>query len=426
MKKGLYAAKKPLLSFEEAQTEANRCIYCYDAPCTQACPTSINIPQFIARIGAGDNLGSAQTILEANILGASCASVCPVEVLCEGSCVYNHLDNPPIAIGRLQKYALDDFFANLERNIDSLEGNKAELFQVAAIGAGPASLSFAAYCALNGGRATIYEAQQQPGGLNTYGVAPYKLGFEESLAEIELIRALGVEFCCGEEVGSEQAQKLLAENDAVFLGVGLGADSFVLDNQECRNVVGSLPVIEALKQLQYDLTGVHTALVIGGGNTALDVAQELALAGVTKVIIAYRRDSKAMSGYAHELSSALQLGVDFRPNHTPVELLASERDAQAMRFATPEGDQTLNADLFVFATGQHKHKVQELFPQLEIDEGGRVLVDGQQQSSVAQLYAGGDCVNGGKEVVNAVAEGRQAAYHLLQSLNLKPGFGSFN
>ena len=425
----VYQAKKPVLSFEEASAEANRCIYCYDAPCIAACPTSINIPQFIARIAAQDNLGSAQSILSANILGASCSTVCPVEVLCEGSCVYNKLDNPPIAIGRLQKYALHHFFQDLDTNSKYLADNKAAAepsCKVAAIGSGPASLSFAAYVAMAGGQADIYESNDVPGGLNSVGIAPYKLNLEDSLAEIELIKKLGVSIHCGTRVDGAQAQQLLRDNDALFLGTGLASDSFVIDQASSyANVYGSLAVIDAIKRRKHDFAQCRSALVIGGGNTALDVVQELALVGVGQVIMAYRRDRQQMSGYAHELDGALKLGVDFRVNHQPLGLITQEGKVTAVRFATPEGEQSIETDIVVFATGQLKHPLAELIPQLQHDARGCVQVDAQQRCSVANVYAGGDCANGGKEVVNAVAEGRQAAYHFLNSVGVEPGFGQF-
>ncbi len=444
----LHKTRHPLLSKENAITEANRCINCYDAPCIHACPTSINIPQFISRIANDDLDGSAQSILASNILGYSCATVCPVEVLCEGACVYNNQEDPPIRIGDLQKYGLDDFYKkDAKQQVASLLSSKnggdkqnnpalsTQNIKVAAIGGGPASLSFAAYIALNGGNADIYEKDEESGGLNTYGIAPYKLSYEESMSEVEFIKNLGVTIKNGMDVGKNtqggkdiSAADLLQDYDAVFIGSGLGADSFALKADGIGKVYGALPLIAELKQKNFaTISGVRSAIVVGGGNTALDIAQELALCGVTKVIMAYRRGTDVMSGYAHELKYAKSLGVEFLPHHKPVALQGSSKgDFASISFETPDGSKEINGDLLVFATGQQKHPLQEIFPALKLNDNGTVAVNHKMQTNVDKLYAGGDCVNGGKEVVNAVAEGRQAAYHTLLTNNKEIYYGRFS
>ena len=433
---GLYGERHPLLSKENAMVEATRCINCYDAPCIDACPSGINIPQFISRIANGDLEGSAQSILESNILGHSCATVCPVEVLCEGSCVYNNLEDPPIRIGDLQRFATDNFLQqDSKKQLASLHGSKGngrapakQKIKVAAIGGGPASLSFAAYICLNGGEADVFEKDKQPGGLNTYGIAPYKLSYEESLKEVEFIKNIGVKFHCGKEVGKDiKTDELLKEYDAVFIGCGLGEDSFPLPSAGMKNVFGSLPLIASLKEKNKGaISGAKSALVVGGGNTALDVAQELALSGVPKVILAYRRTEKDMSGYAHELKVARSLGVEFLTQHTPSKLVADKDKASAMEFETPQGKSKIPADVVFFATGQKKHPLQEIFPKLKTNDNGTVAVDGKMQTNIDKLYAGGDCVNNGKEVVNAVAEGRDAARNVLLSNNKEVYYGRFS
>lgn len=433
----LEKTRHPLLGKENAIVEASRCINCFDAPCIHACPTSINIPQFISRIAHDDLEGSAQSILESNILGYSCATVCPVEVLCEGSCVYNNLEDPPIRIGDLQKYAMADFYEKdaKQRNDSLSAGNrKKQDIKVAAIGAGPASLSFAAYIAMNGGEADIFEKEKAAGGLNTYGVAPYKISYDESLKEVELIQDLGVNIKTGMEVGKDiSGEDLLSKYDAVFIGSGLGGDNFALDIKDLdkiKNVCGSLPLIAALKQGDFSMTkGVNKALVIGGGNTALDVAQELALCGVAKVSMAYRRGEQDMSGYAHELKIARSLGVEFLPNHTPAAAQEDKSTANkisAVVFNTPAGDTTIEADLIVFATGQSKHPLQEIFADLKLQDNGAVAVAKDMSTNVDKVYAGGDTANNGKEVVNAVAEGRQAAYAALKKNNKEVYWGRFS
>ena len=435
----LYKTRHPLLSKENAITEANRCINCYDAPCIHACPTSINIPQFISRIANDDLDGSAQSILASNILGYSCATVCPVEVLCEGACVYNNQEDPPIRIGDLQKYGLNDFYKkDAKQQVASLlpsknggdkQHNPAQNIKVAAIGGGPASLSFAAYIALNGGNADIYEKDEEGGGLNTYGIAPYKLSYEESMSEVEFIKNLGVTIKNGMDVGKNiSPTDLLQDYDAVFIGSGLGADSFALKADGIGKVYGALPLIAELKQKNFaTISGVRSAIVVGGGNTALDIAQELALCGVTKVIMAYRRGADVMSGYAHELKYAKSLGVEFLPHHKPVAIQGNSKgNFASISFETADGSEEINADLLVFATGQQKHPLQEIFPALKLNDNGTVAVNNKMQTNVDKLYAGGDCVNGGKEVVNAVAEGRQAAYHTLLTNNKEIYYGRFS
>ncbi len=220
--------KKPLYTEAEAKAEAERCLYCVDAPCTKACPTEIDVPTFIKKIASGNVRGSAKTIFEQNILGASCARVCPVEVLCVGSCVYNGWHRAPIQIGRLQRYATETATAEGERPLftpkASPDGGRAR--RVACIGAGPASLACAATLALEGHAAVVFEKGQVPGGLNTTGIAPYKLHAEDSVAEVAWVASLGVEIRTRVEVGRDvTVSALLAEYDAVFLGLGLGADT---------------------------------------------------------------------------------------------------------------------------------------------------------------------------------------------------------
>lgn len=427
MKEQLNDPRHPVLGAEHATVEANRCIYCYDAPCIKACPTSIDIPQFIARIGNGDLLGSAQSILASNILGYSCATVCPVEVLCEGACVYNKLEDPPIRIGDLQKFATEHFYSD-ERNIQSLQQATKQSVRVAAIGGGPASLSFAAYIVLNGGEATIYEKDDHPGGLNSYGVAPYKLSFSESLAEVELIKKLGAQIKTGVEIGKDlTVQSLLDDHDALFIGTGLGADKAPCPIPEAKGISGALPLIAKLKQDDLSpIKGVQTAIILGGGNTALDVAQELALCRVPSVILCYRRGEKDMSGYSHELKYTKSYGVRFLEQHSPVEIHTKDGSFDRVTFDTPQGQIDLAGDLLVFATGQQRHPLKELFPKLKLSDDGIVNVNQQQKTNIAKVYAGGDCANGGKEVVNAVAEGRQAALDVLQSNNLNIYYGKFS
>ncbi|MGH7294443.1 MAG: FAD-dependent oxidoreductase, partial [Polyangiaceae bacterium] len=292
------ADKKPLMDAGEAKLEAERCLYCADAPCTIACPTSIDVPGFIKRIASGNVRGSARTILEQNILGYSCARVCPVEVLCEGSCVYTAWQDKPISIGRLQRYATEA----VSESKPLFTAKAATGKRVACVGAGPASLAFAAYLALEGHHATVFEKRALPGGLNTTGVAPYKLHAGDALREVEWVKSLGVEVRTGVEVGRDvTAAQLLSEYDAVFLGLGLGEDGKLGipgEDGPGQGVVGATAWIEQMKLAKGKAAMPGHVVVVGGGNTAIDVARECAQLGAGSVMMVYRRSVADMSGYA--------------------------------------------------------------------------------------------------------------------------------
>jgi glutamate synthase (NADPH/NADH) small chain len=282
-----FADKAPLLAPAEALAEASRCLYCHDAPCIKSCPTAIDIPTFIRKIGTGNLRGAARTILQSNLLGASCARVCPVEVLCESTCVYLRERRPPIPIGRLQRYAMA-----LGASTDLLAKAPPTGRSVGLVGCGPASLACAGALALRGHGAVIYEKRRLPGGLNAAGVAPYKMQLEVALDEVEFIEALGVEIRTGIEVGVDvTAAELLARHDAVFLGPGLGPDSRLgVPGEDGPGVVGAVQWIERLKtEPGFSLNGVRAAFVVGGGNTAIDAAHALWGMGVPCVTLVSRR-----------------------------------------------------------------------------------------------------------------------------------------
>jgi dihydropyrimidine dehydrogenase (NAD+) subunit PreT len=416
---------KPLYTAAEAKAEADRCLYCADAPCIKACPTSIDIPTFIKKIASENVRGSAKTILEQNILGYSCARVCPVEVLCVGACVYNGWGRPPIAIGRLQRFATETATRLGERPLLVPHATKSGR-KVALIGAGPASLACAAELALGGHKAVIFEKRAVPGGLNTTGIAPYKLHAEDALHEVEWVASLGVEIRTGLEIGRHiRGKDLLSDYDAVFVGVGLGADSKLgVPGEDGSNVYGATAWIETMKLAKHEAKGMGRVAVVGGGNTAIDMARECAELGAKSVTMIYRRAASAMSGYAHELTAARKEGVTLLFETVPVGF---ERDASGkllgVRIAgtkdgkpVPGTERVFACDLVGVAIGQSKLQsiVSEL-PGVALDARACVVADPTTGvTGNAKVYSGGDCINGGKEVVNAVADGRNAARDMMR------------
>ncbi len=410
---------KPPLSQGSARLEAERCLMCYDAPCIQACPTAINIPQFIKRIATGDVAGAAETILDSNILGHSCARVCPVEVLCAGACVYNEKEEPPIMIGRLQRHATDYAYS---RGLRFFKRGKATGKKIALIGAGPASLAAAHELARLGHESVIFEGRPLPGGLNTTGVAPYKLQADTALEEVDYILGIGgIELRTGQWIGKDITfEQLEKDFDAVFIGAGLGADSKVgIPGEDLQGSVGAVHLIERIKnEPGFKLDGVHHAVVIGGGNTAIDIARELKHLGVPCVFMAYRRDEDSMSGYKHEMAYVKQEGVQLQFRAVPAEIEGKDGKVTGLRchivdenLKPIEGaDVVLPAELVVKATGQEKlGDMLAVIAGLTIEKGRVKVNPDTHQTTHPKYFAGGDCVNGGKEVVNAAAEGKRAA-----------------
>ena len=403
---------KPTYSPGEAIGEANRCLYCHDAPCVEACPTGIDIPGFIKKIATSNVRGSAKTILSANLLGYSCARVCPVEVLCVGACVYNDWNRyPPIPIGRLQRYSVETVLPN---------GSAATLFtkapangkKIACVGAGPASLAAAGYLALEGFDVTLFEYRKVPGGLNSHGVAPYKMHVGGALAEVDFIRSLGVTIRDGMEVGKDvKAAKLLEDYDATFLGIGLGRDSRLgIPGEDGPGVMGATEWIERMKlEPGFSVAELKHALVIGGGNTAIDVARELAKLGVPEVTMVYRRTAAEMPGYAHEMEYARKEGVQLEERAVPKAFIRDDKGK--LVGLTLEDGRILEADLAVLGIGQAKlREFAALFPGVRVDEKGRIMVDPLTgRTAHPKVWAGGDAISGGQEVVNAAQEGKRAA-----------------
>jgi glutamate synthase (NADPH/NADH) small chain len=416
---------KPRYTRQEAIIEANRCLFCFDAPCIQACPTGIDIPSFIKKI-ANDNLtGSARTILTANILGASCARVCPTQVLCEGACVVLDREGDPVKIGRLQRYAID-YVA--ERQIAVLKAPAGKSGKrVAIIGGGPAGLGCAAELAQLGHSAVVFERKPQAGGLNTYGIAYYKMPPRVSLDEVEMIKGLGVEFRCGVEIGRDvQVSQLEKEFDAIFIGIGLsGSPKLGIPGENLPEVVDALHFIEQIhsKPLHTVPVGERVA-VIGGGNTAIDAVTQAKRLGARSAAIIYRRTQADMSAYEFEQELAQVDGAHFMFNVVPVEVLS--RDAgyvTGLKLArttsrngsvevVPGTEFVEECDMVIKAIGEEKQAglLKKLFPKLELDSRGVVVRNADTgQTNLPTVFTGGDCANGGREVVNAVAEGKKAA-----------------
>src|SRR5580692_9108568 len=385
-----FADLHPALTPQAALVEAQRCLYCYDAPCAQACPTHIDVPKFIKKI-ANDNLrGSATTILDSNILGLSCSRVCPVEVLCEGACVMHRYNKQPIEIGLLQRHAMDWFYDHSPKIEPGPDNGK----HVACIGAGPASLACAAELRRHGFRVTIFDRNPLAGGLNTYGVAQYKLRPPDSLKEVELVHSMGVTFRLGEEVNDSTE----GEFDAFFLGIGLGA-------MHRLNVPGEdLPgVIDALRFIALYKTGypqiARRVVVIGAGNTAIDAAIAAKKLGAEEVHLLYRRGESDMSAFPFEYEHAKREGVEFHWQKKITRIIG-KTTVEAVECGTTR----IPCDMVIPAIGQAPFKD---FGPVNRETG---------QTRYPKYFAGGDFVNGGREVVDAVADGKRAALGIIKWL----------
>ncbi len=449
-----FADLNPLLKPQQAFVAASRCLYCFDAPCVKACPTRIDVPSFIKKIATGNLTGSARVILGANVLGESCGRVCPTEVLCEGACVLNGTGERPVEIGRLQRYAVNHV---LSRGISPFSAGLPNGRRVACIGSGPASLACAAKLAQRGYAVEIFDRNAAPGGLNTYGIAAYKSRAEDSLREVGLVEGLGVRIHQGVEVtgaivetttGAAQADELSgteagaapaqaesrlsladieARFDAVFVGVGLGETwDLRLPGEDLRGVYGAMEFIERTKSRPFGEVDVgRRVAVIGAGNTAVDVVTAARRLGAEAVYMVYRRGEDSMPAFAYEYELAKQDGVIFLWNTQPLAILGHEGAVTGLECARtrlegrgrfgrveiePESSFVLAVDMVVKALGQQPvTEFLRAIPGIELTNG-RVAVDpATHQTANPKYFAGGDCVNGGREVVDAVAEGMAAA-----------------
>jgi len=382
-----FADITPPLTNDAALLEANKCLFCHDAPCTIACPTHIDVPAFIKKIATGNLRGSARVILDANPFGHSCARACPVEVLCEGACVLNDRDEQPIKIALLQRHATDYV---LEKKLRLFEPGRRTGKRVAIVGAGPAGLACARDLRRFGHDVTVFEAKDQPGGLNTYGIAEYKLKADLALAEVQDILELGVELKTGETIAS--LDNLLADYDAVFVGIGLGSTKRLgIPGEDLPGVVDALTFIEHLKTHPYRETPVgRQVVVIGAGNTAIDAVTQAKRLGAAAATIVYRRSEADMPCYHYEYELAKRDGCGFRFNAAPQRIIGNGAVA-GIEVRTPGGTETIPCDMVIVAIGQGE-RTELAWPKDD-----------------PRVFVGGDCANGGAEIVNAAAEGIEAA-----------------
>lgn len=412
-----------------AVTEANRCLYCFDSPCMKACPTHIDISTFIKKITTGNLFGSAKTIYESNWVPLTCAKACPVAMLCEGACVYNAKGEKPIEIGRLQRFVIEKYFEDGMRPLFSKAAKNGK--SVGVVGSGPAGLACSAELALMGYDVTIYEASKVPGGLNTWGIAPYKMRREDSLKEVELVKSYGVKIRTEVTIGKTlKIDDLLKQHDAVFLGVGLGeSPQLSIQGEKLSGVVGALDFIEKVKAENWqDVPVGKRVAVIGAGNTSIDAATEAKRLGAEQVYIIYRRSDVEMSAYDFEYDLAKKDGIAFYFLTSPKRIIGkdfvegiecvkmklgeADKRGKGKPVAIPDSEFTIPVDMIIKAIGQEtKSSFLSTIPNLNLDEDGCVLIDATTfQTTNAKIFAGGDCINGGKEVVNAAYDGKQAAH----------------
>lgn len=420
--------KKPLMSDTEAYYESSRCLYCYDAPCINACPTGIDIPTFIRQINNDNKDGAAKTIYESNWFGHACGNVCPTEELCEGACVYNNSDVKPIEIGRLQAHATEKVIRSKKRLFIT---GKPTGKKVAVIGAGPAGVSAACELRMLGHAVDIYEAREKPSGLCVYGVAPYKLTNEEALDEMTYLQEqFGFNVHYNKPVsGRADLDRLEKEYDAIFIGIGLGGTSKLgVPGEDKRGVMGALEFVEELRNKHQSTLVGNKVIVLGGGNTAMDAASESCRMGAESVIIAYRRGPEEMGAYSFEFDLAKKSGSKALFNVTPVEVMGNgsvtgvkfirNKAAYGKIEAIPGSEFVEPCDMVLLGTGQGKQV--ELLEQISgvkldqkgriLDNRGRIVVNEHHQTSNPKYFAAGDAVNGGVEVVNAAAEAKKAAH----------------
>jgi len=416
----------PRLDNHEALVAADRCYFCYDAPCMTACPTSIDIPLFIRQISTGNPLGSAKTIFDQNILGGMCARVCPTEELCEQACVRNTAEERPVEIGRLQRYATDAAMSAEKQFYRRAEPTGKK---IAVVGAGPAGLAAAHRLAVKGNDVVIYDARPKSGGLNEYGIATYKTVDDFAQKEVDYVLSIGgIEVKHDQQLGRDfSLSDLQGQYDAVFLGLGLaGVNALRVDNENLPGVDDAVDFIAALRQAgnKGDIAIGRRVVVLGGGMTAIDAAVQAKLLGAEEVTICYRRGKEHMNASEFEQDLATSKGVIIRHWLAPKSILSQDGKVAAIEVeytAIVDGRLSGTGETGVIATDQIFKAIGQTFETSGLGalrmESGRIAVDAEGRTSVDGVWAGGDCVFGGEDLtVSAVAHGRDAAESIHRTL----------
>ncbi len=422
----------PFETREAALIEANRCLFCYDAPCTKSCPTSINVPKFIKQITTNNIKGSAHTIFESNIMGAGCSKVCPVEKLCEGSCVYNLMDEAPIHIARLQRYSTEKA---MDEKWKLFERKPSNGMKVAVVGAGPAGLSCAHVLSREGIDVTIFEKEGKGGGLMTYGIAAYKVTPEFCEEEVNYIASLGgIDIKYNQELGKNISLPELQKNyNAVYLGIGVGlARKLEIPGEELDGVVDAIRFIYDIRTKSYPSVQVGDKVaVVGMGMTAIDAATQAKRLGAKEVTLVYRRTQEEMPCTEVELNLAKLDGCNILWLAAPKKVIGEKGKVtqllcNVMKLGNPDASGRcapietgetikLNVDMVIKAAGQIPFE--ELVGKNELkNKSGKLVVDQNNSTNLKGVFAGGDSVNGGKEVVDAVQAGKDGARGILDYL----------
>ena len=416
---------------EAALVEANRCLFCYDAPCTKSCPTSINIPKFIKQITTDNIKGSAHTIFQSNIFGGGCSRVCPVEKLCEGACVYNLMHEDPIPIARLQRHATENA---IKEKWQLFQTKPATGKKVAVIGAGPAGLSCAHVLAREGIEVTVFEKESRGGGLMTYGIAAYKVTPEFCQEEVDFITSIGgIRIEYNRELGKNiTLDEVKAQYDAVYIGMGVGlARRLDIPGEELEGVVDAIEFIYNLRSKAFSQVPVGDRVaVIGLGMTAIDAATQAKRLGAKEVTIVYRRTQDEMPCTQVELDLAMLDGCKIVWLAAPKEVTGENgkvkslvcskmelgaADASGRKAPSDTGETfSIDVDMVIKAAGQMPYK--DLVATNNLQHNNGRLVVNKNETSISGVFAGGDCVNGGKEVVDAVQAGKDGAEAILKYL----------
>jgi dihydropyrimidine dehydrogenase (NAD+) subunit PreT len=409
----------PRLDNHEALVASDRCYFCYDAPCMTACPTAIDIPLFIRQISTGNPLGAAKTIFDQNILGGMCARVCPTEELCEEACVRNTAEERPVEIGRLQRYATD---TAMQAGKQYYARANSTGKKIAVVGAGPAGLAAAHRLAVKGHDVVIYDAKPKSGGLNEYGIATYKAVDDFAQKEVDYVLSIGgIEVEHGQLLGRDiELADLQAQNDAVFLGIGLaGVNALRVEGENLSGVDDAVDFISALRQTdsKADIAVGRRVVVLGGGMTAIDAAVQAKLLGAEEVTICYRRGKEHMNASTFEQDLATSKGVIIRHWLAPKAIVSKDGKVAGIEVeytTLTEGRLTTTGETGVIAADQIFKAIGQTFISSGLGslrlESGRIAVDAEGRTSLDGVWAGGDCVFGGNDLtVSAVANGRDAA-----------------